>query len=178
VNLFATIHEKAREKNLRFLIIGGLAINHYGYSRETSDLDLFISNNDRTSWQNLLAGLGYSNYNDGGSFIQYEPPVNTAWPVDLMLVREETFSEIFGASHESNLYGEKNRVPTLEHLLALKLHSLKNTRAHRFLKDFLDVENLIQINRLDIKSPNIRELFTKYGTDDLYEKISRSLADG
>lgn len=178
MNLFDAIHEKARERQLRFLIIGGLAINHYGYSRDTSDLDLFISRNDRASWQDLLSGLGYSEYHDGGSFIQYRPPANTAWPVDLMLVQEKTFAGIFDESREANLYGQNTRVPSLEHLLALKIHSLKNTQAHRYLKDFLDVENLIQLNRLDIKSPNIRELFVKYGSDDLYEKISRSLASG
>ena len=47
---------------------------------------------------------------------------------------------------------------------------------HRFLKDFLDVENLIRINGLDVKSENVRQLFLKYGTVELYEKVSRSLA--
>jgi len=46
----------------------------------------------------------------------------------------------------------------------------------RFLKDFLDVEYLIRLNRLDLRSKNIRELFEKYGTPDLYEKVSQSLA--
>jgi hypothetical protein len=45
----------------------------------------------------------------------------------------------------------------------------------RFLKDFLDVENLIRINRLDVQSENIRQLFAKYGTMDLYEKVSAAL---
>jgi hypothetical protein len=96
--------------------------------------------------------------------------------VDLMLVQEKTFAPILAASREADFFGVKTRVPSLEHLLALKLHSLKNTRMHRFLKDFLDVENLIRINQLDIRSTSVRELFDKYGTPDLYEKISRSLA--
>ena len=62
-----------------------------------------------------------------------------------MLVQEKTFSQIFDASQSADLFGIKTRVSSLEHLIALKLHALKNTRMHRFLKDFLDVENLIQI---------------------------------
>jgi len=177
VSFIATIHEKASRQQLRFLVVGGLAINHYGYSRDTSDLDLFVSHNDRAAWLELLASFGYTNYHDGGNFIQYAAPAQNAWPVDLMLVQEKTFAPIFAASRDANLYGVKTRVPSLEHLLALKLHALKHTRLHRFLKDFLDVENLIRINQLDIKSQSLRELFAKYGTDDLYEKISRSLAD-
>lgn len=178
MSVIATIHKKARQKRLRFLVIGGLAINHYGFSRETGDLDLFISLDDRAEWLEFLADLGYSNFHDGGSFIQYEAPEKSAWPIDLMLVPETTFAPIFTASQNADLYGVKSRVPSLDHLLALKLHALKHTRANRFLKDFLDVENLIRINRLDIKSKNIKELFAKYGTNDLYEKVSRSLADG
>jgi predicted nucleotidyltransferase len=111
-----------------------------------------------------------------GNFIQYEAPDKNAWPVDLMLVQEKTFDPILEASLDAEFFGVKTKVPLLEHLIALKLHALKNTRMHRFLKDFLDVENLIRINKLDVKSNKVRDLFDKYGTQDLYEKISRPLA--
>jgi hypothetical protein len=176
VSFFATIHEEAARRKLRFLVIGGLAVNHYGYTRETSDLDFFISQSDRAEWLSLLKDFGYTIHNDGGNFIQYQPPAQNAWPVDLMLVQEKTFAPILATSQDANLFEVKTRVPSLQHLIALKLHALKNTRMTRFLKDFLDVEYLIRLNRLDIKSKNIRELFDRYGTPELYDKISRSLA--
>lgn len=176
MSFFATIHEEAGRRKLRFLVIGGLAVNHYGYARETGDLDFFVSQDDRAGWLKLLEDFGYTNHNDGGSFIQFNPPAQNAWPVDLMFVQEKTFAPVFTASGEANFFGVNSRVPNLEHLIALKLHALKNTRMSRFLKDFLDVEYLIRINRLDIKSAKVRELFGKYGTPDLYDKISRSLA--
>jgi hypothetical protein len=46
------------------------------------------------------------------------------------------------------------------------------------LKDFLDVENLVRINRLDIQSENIRRLFEKYATMELYEKMSAAFGEG
>jgi len=162
---------------LRLVIIGGLAVNYYGYSRETGDLDILASKADKDQWLKMFAGLDYTIYQDGGNFIQLSQPENNAWPVDLMLVEEKTFSPIFHAGQNADLYGIKTTVPSLEHLLALKLHALKNTRANRFLKDYLDVENLVRINKVDIRSKNIRELFSKYGTIDLYEKLSRSLAN-
>ncbi len=176
MSFFATIHEEAARRKLRLLVIGGLAVNHYGYTRDTSDLDFFISQADRSEWMKLLQDFGYVSHNDGGNFIQYNPPAQNAWPVDLMLVQEKTFAPILAASRDADFFGVKSRVPSLEHLIALKLHALKNTRMSRFLKDFLDVEYLIRINRLDIQSKNIRELFDKYGTPDLYDKVSRSLA--
>ncbi|HZI31399.1 MAG TPA: hypothetical protein VFF11_03600, partial [Candidatus Binatia bacterium] len=116
-------------------MIGGLAINHYGFSRETSDLDFFISQNDRTEWLKLLGVFRYTIQHDGGNFIQYYPPEQNAWPVDLMLVQEKTFATILASSHEAEFFGVRTRVPSLNHLIALKLHALKNTRLHRFLKD-------------------------------------------
>ena len=177
MSFLATIDQEATDRKLRYLVIGGLAVNFYGFSRETSDLDFFISQNDRLEWMNLLGKFGYKDFHDGGSFIQYQAPDKNAWPVDFMLVQEKTFAPILEVCVDADFFGVKTRVPSLEHLIALKLHALKNTRMQRFLKDFLDVENLIRINRLDIKSKTIRDLFDKYGTTDLYEKISRSLAE-
>ena len=177
MNLFETIDRETRKRQLRFLIIGGLAINQYGYSRETADVDLLVCSDDRAKWLELLAAFGYGIFNDGGYFVQFSPPEQSAWPVDLMLVQKKTFQPMDEASREVDVYGITARIPSLEHLIALKLHTLKNTRLHRFLKDFLDVENLIRINHVDLASENMRQLFLRYGTAELYEKISRSLAN-
>jgi hypothetical protein len=176
VSFFATIHEEAAKRNLRLLLIGGHAINYYGCSRETSDLDFLISQKERAGWMQIFAQFGYNTFHDRDCFIQYDAPHDSAWPVDLMLVQEQTFGAMLSQSVEADFFDNKTRVPSLEHLIALKLHALKHTQMHRFLKDFLDVENLIYINKLDIKSPHIRNLFEKYGTPDLYEKISRSVS--
>ena len=176
MKFFETIDTETRKHNLQFLVIGGLAVNLHGYSRDTADLELLICAGQRKQWLDLFSNLGYTIYKDGGNFLQLSSQTLAAWPVDLMLVRENTFAPMFTASREVELYGAPSRIPSLEHLIVLKLHALKNTRLDRFLKDFLDVENLIRINRLDMKSENIRHLFAKYGTLELYDKVSRSLA--
>ncbi len=59
--------------------------------------------------------------------------------------------------------------------LALKLHVLKQAQLHRFLKDFQDVVELIRINKVDLHSEEMRGLFLRYGTADLYEKVKRAI---
>ena len=164
MGLFQTIESEARKRELEFLIIDGLAVNFHGYSRDTADLDILIPQEAREQWLSLLAELGYSVYQDKGAFVQFSPPSEGAWPVDLMMVREPTFRPIFDHGKEVDMYGARVLIPTLEHLLALKLHALKHTRARRFLKDFLDVENLVKINKVDLRSNNVRQMFLKYGT--------------
>ena len=150
MKFFEILDQETRKRNLRFLVIGGLAVNLYGYSRDTADLDLLVSVPQRESWLGLFSELGYTIYKDAGVFIQLSPPKQGAWPVDLMLVQQETSATMFAAGHEEELYGTHSRIPSLEHLIALKLHALKNGRLERYLKDYLDVENLMLINRVDV----------------------------
>ncbi len=177
MGLFQAIDSEARKHHLHFLVIGGLAVNFHGYSRDTADLDLLIHHDAREKWLSLLAQLGYAMHRDGNAFIQLSPPTEGAWPVDLMMVREPTFRPIFDHGKKVEMYGAQLLIPTLEHLLALKLHALKHGDAGRFLKDFLDVENLVKVNKVDWRSDAVRQMFLKYGNLELYEKISRACSN-
>jgi predicted nucleotidyltransferase len=176
MGLFQTINLETLNRKLDFLVIGGLAVNLYGYSRETADLDLLIQQKCREQWLALFTSLNYLVERENGAFIQLSPPKEGAWPVDLMMVQEPTFHPMLKKAKAVEMYGERVLIPALEHLIALKLHTLKHTHLGRYLKDFLDVENLIRINHIDLRSDGVRQLFVKYGTMELYEKVSRSLA--
>jgi len=178
MGLFQTINLEARKRELQFLVIGGLAVNFHGYPRDTADLDLLIHHDAREQWLSLFAELGYTVVQDRGAFIQLAPPSQGAWPVDLMMVAEPTFRPIFVHGKEVEMYGAGMLIPTLEHLIALKLHALKHTNAGRFLKDLLDVENLIRANKVDLRSEGVRHLFLKYGNAELYEKVSHACGEG
>jgi hypothetical protein len=46
VNLFPDFRELLKSLNsagVRYLVLGGYAVNHYGYHRATDDLDLWIA---------------------------------------------------------------------------------------------------------------------------------------
>jgi predicted nucleotidyltransferase len=175
MSLFRRLNLAAAKENADFLVIGGMAVIFYGYSRETADLDILVSAVDRELWLKTMANLGYELQVDGGMFLQFLTVYNHDWPVDFMLVKEATFAPMAQAAREVSMLGEKVKIPSLEHLLALKLHALKHGNPRRFIKDYLDVENLISINKLNIKAEKVKTLFEKYGTMELYEKVSRSL---
>ncbi len=176
MGLFQTINEEARSRGLEFLVIGGLAVNFHGYSRDTADLDLLVRQESRGEWLKLFSELGYTLLSERPTFCQLDPPQAGAWPVDLMFVREQTFREFFKFGMSVEMFGAWLLIPTLEHLIALKLHALKHGRIDRYLKDYLDVEGLVRVNRIDLRQQKVRELFLKYGTLDVYEKISRTSA--
>lgn len=177
MDLFPMLQQEAQARHLDFLVIGGFAINYYGYSRDTADLDLLICREKSTAWRALFLNLGYTLDRDADTFIQLAPPKDGEWPVDLMLVGEPTFLKMSAEALEVQVMGTRLRFPSLEHLMALKIHALRHGRPHRFLKDFQDLEGLILENHLDPNSEKIRDLFVKYGTLDLHEKIVRSCSN-
>jgi predicted nucleotidyltransferase len=177
MGLFQTIQVEAEKRKLPFLVIGGLAVNFYGTSRETADLDLLILRDARASWLDLFLAQGYSIFHDAGTFIQLSAPSKDVMPIDLMLVRESTFTPMLAAGREVEMFGAPLRIPSLDHLIALKLHALRHGHRGRNLKDFLDIENLVQVNKIDMQSDKARSLFLKYGTVDIYEKISQACGE-
>src|ERR1043166_2828288 len=95
-----------------------------------------------------------------------------------MLVNDATYDGMAGASLAANVMGAPVRMVLLKHLLALKLHVLKQRKLHRFLDDFIDVTELVKSNRLDLQSAEFRDLFLRYGSTDLYDKVCRILNAG
>jgi hypothetical protein len=169
--LFVEISSEATRLGLQFLVIGGHAVAHHHYPRTTEDTDLMISSDDRNSWLELAGKLGLSLFHDGGTFLQFKPSEDTAWRLDLMLVKPATFAKMISASERGEVEGRPVLMPALDHLLALKLHALKHGRGIRVLKDMDDTVNLIVNNRVDVKSTAFRELVLKHGTSELYEKL-------
>lgn len=175
MSLFDKLNKESHTRGLEFVVIGGLAVNVHGVPRDTADLDLLVRQESRSDWLKLFSEWGYSVVQERPAFCQLDPPRSGAWPVDLMFVRKPTFRQIFNSALEVEMFGQRLRIPTVEHLLALKLHALKYGHVGRYLKDYLDIEGLLRANKLDPRQPKIRDLFLKYGNLDVYEKVCQTL---
>mgnify|MGYP000099858017 CR=1 FL=1 len=57
---FAIIWEKLHSNNVKYLIIGGLAVNIYGYTRNTGDIDILIEDSleNRKNLRQALLEIG------------------------------------------------------------------------------------------------------------------------
>jgi hypothetical protein len=76
-------------------------------------------------------------------------------------VSEETFAGMLKDSQTINYMGTPVQIPLLRHLIALKLHSLRSGLPHRRLKDFQDLTELIDANKLNVHESAFRELVLK-----------------
>jgi len=171
MNIFEVLDEILATRRLPFLVIGGHAVNAYGYSRVTQDLDILVARESRAEWCAALEAKGFRLRHDGGVFLQTTPPEGCRWPLDLMLVNQRTFAQMNEASREIEMGGRHLRVPSLDHLIALKLHVLKQRMGHRGIKDLVDVLSLAEANKLDVRGDSFRALCEKYGSREIYERI-------
>jgi hypothetical protein len=80
------------------------------------------------------------------------------------------------ASEERDFGGSRAQVPCLDHLLALKLHALKQSLPHRTSKDAEDVEVLVRRNKVDLRAARYEHMFLNMETEKYTTPSSASCA--
>ncbi|HMJ90331.1 MAG TPA: nucleotidyl transferase AbiEii/AbiGii toxin family protein [Candidatus Acidoferrum sp.] len=176
MTLFQNLATAAHENRVRFIVIGGHAVNEHGFQRGTEDADIMVCRDDRETWSRALDQLGFQMRHDGGAFLQFSSESPGEWDLDLMLVSQETFQRIIADAEQRRLEDATICIPSLRHLVALKAHALKNGKGLRVLKDMTDVAELLKLHRVSSDAEWLRETFVKYGDNESYERIRKLLA--
>lgn len=175
-SVFHLLSDISKKTGIPLILIGGFAVNYYKYARQTVDVDFLIKEKDFQKMSDLLKSTGYRLDYSQEVFARFISTNDSIiMDIDFMLIDEETFAKIINESQKIDIVGCEFRVPSLEHLIALKLHAVKYNPKLRLAKDIPDVINLIKINNLDAKSDKFKELCLKYGTQELYQKILDSI---
>lgn len=171
MEILRTILLYAEGKDMPFVVIGGHAVNAYGISRQTGDLDLLVQRDQKEAWKELMIKLKYQQLQSDDFFARFQPSTIAAWPIDLMYVADETFQKMFtGASTES--FGVVDvPVVSVRHLIMLKIHALKHYQEHRYAKDYNDVLQLLQVDGIEIEDDELRSWCQKYASEELYRKL-------
>lgn len=173
MKLLDQLNTRALQHDIRYLIIGGHAINAYGFSRNTGDLDLLVRKADRDYWVQTILAYGYQANQQHEVFCRFSSVVQINWPVDLMLVEDAVFEQLWAESREEQFDQVKVRIPHIKHMIALKLHALKQRQEHREDKDLMDIKSLLKYNKNIVSAAELRELCAKYNRADLYETLKK-----
>jgi hypothetical protein len=174
-SIFHLISDLTKSEGVSCILIGGFAVNYYRVTRQTADVDFLITKDDFNKISVLLEKAGYKKDLLQENFAQLKSTQLSLMDVDFMFVDEDTLSKILKESQEIEIARQKFLVPSLNHLIALKLHSIKYNPKLRLTKDLPDVINLIRINNLNFKDKKFKELCLKFGTEEIYNKILEAL---
>jgi hypothetical protein len=166
-DIFAAVARAASEHGLPILVIGGHAVNAYGYTRTTLDADFLICAEDHSAWRRVFEEAGYRWQMETDAFIKLRPPEGRGdlLPVDVMLVDGETFARLLAEGRELQFGKSALAVPKPLHLIALKLHAMRNPERFRTGKDLLDILHLVRICRIDPTGPEFLETIERYADE-------------
>jgi predicted nucleotidyltransferase len=90
--------------------------------------------------------------------------------VDAMRTDAATFSKLFAESRLVTILGWQVRVPAPLHLVAMKLHALKQ-QPDRMFKDWPDICHLLDHYRGDWTTAELKALAQRYASDELAEQL-------
>ena len=117
---FAAASEYLAAAGVECLLIGGFAVNHYGYSRSTLDVDFMIAADRLDEVRRVMIELGFSNVTVEDNVAFFSVP-GSSLRVDFLRVEESTLRELLGRSAEALVHGHRLRVPALRDLISMNV---------------------------------------------------------
>ncbi len=148
----AEVGELAAAEGARVLLVGGVALNHYGSDRFTADVD-FVADQpiDALPAESPLSFGGYQSHTASGV------------PVDLIL-RDDDFAPVYqeALQYPRSIHGVPVPVVSPEFLVLMKMVA-------RRPKDDLDLETLLGLGVVDVDKARsmVRRLLGPYAVEDL-----------
>ncbi|MBI4398317.1 MAG: nucleotidyltransferase [Candidatus Omnitrophica bacterium] len=174
-NALSLVAAEFKNAAIPCVLVGGFAVNYYKASRSTKDADFLIVSSDFEKAAAILECFQYKRGTRKEYFARMESNDLRLMDVDFLFVDPETIAQILKHGEKIKIAGGIITIPSLEHLISLKLHAIKANPKGRELIDLVDIIELIKRNNFDFHSSSFRELCLTYGTQDLYQKIFKFL---
>jgi len=168
--VFDVVSRRFPEAGIKTIMIGGHAVNHYGVSRATQDIDFMIATTDEGTARRVMQDAGFTNISAHENVLFFNRP-GSPLRIDFLKVDGETMAKLLANSREVDYFeGHRVRVPQLTDLLGMKLFALSNGGAKREAKDFWDIVKLVIENRVTVDT-DLQELCRRFGTDEIYARL-------
>ena len=72
--VFEVVVNKLSAAGVPCLLVGGFAVNHYGYSRSTLDIDFMIVSDDRDAVLDAMRQAGFTSYSIHANVTFFQRP--------------------------------------------------------------------------------------------------------
>lgn len=169
-DVFHMVSDIFNKNGVTCVLIGGFAVNFHRASRNTGDVDFLTTRENYDRILDLLKKEGFKEEYIHQTFARLKPDKWQYMDIDFMFVEKDVLEKIIKDGRQVTIGDRKFMVPSLFHLIALKLHSIKDNKKREY-KDLMDIVDLIRNNKVDIKSEEFKELCLKYGNEPLYQRI-------
>ena len=160
-------------ENAPFALVGAFALHAYGLSRATFDLDFVTEAEVRERLIAFLESLGYETLHASSGYSNHLHSDAAAGRLDFIYVAGETSRRLFSAPGTTlRLGGRDLPVPRAEHLVAMKVHAMKND-PERVFQEMADIRVLLRVPGID--EDEVRGYFERAEMENRYIELKRSL---
>lgn len=161
--------------DLKVYLIGGMAVNLHGYTRNTLDIDFMVKESDQERVRQVMAENGYINRTVFENVVFYHH-TSGGLRVDFLSVDGATFSSLGERAELRDVGGHRLWVPAVLDIVAMKVFALAGGSRKRRTKDLPDIAYLCKIHELDPHAA-IKPLCEKYGAASLFDEILEYMRD-
>lgn len=172
MNVFDLIGQAARSENVLCVLIGGFALHFHGVDRQTVDVDFLVSPDDFAKLEGHLTRGGYHLGEKTDIFARFTPSEKPKLTVDFLFANSETVEQIKAEGKIVDIRGREFVVPSARHMVALKLHAIRQNPARK-AGDLADIAELIQRAPESLHRPAIQELCKTHGSPELFDELLR-----
>ncbi len=158
---FARLVEALHAAQIPILLVGGLSLSAHHVERTTQDVDFYCRKDLFASFDAVMKSLGYGQLHEPTDlYVRYFQSGRAI--VDFIFADATTFAQMEASAKNASILGVPVRVPSLEHLLAMKLFALEQGKR---LKDMADIAELVRANGLSLNSPEFEQWCLKYASE-------------
>ena len=175
-SIFNLLAEVFRATGVKAILVGGYAVNAYHYSRFTHDVDFMIAAEDLACIAARLVEAGFTESLRNDLVARYVDTADELAVVDFLLADHGTLDRMMTESGSTSIAGEVFALPSIQHLVAMKLHAIRSSHGGREFTDLPDIIILLRKNGIDPREESFRLLCLKYGDLELYNKILKGCA--
>lgn len=155
------------------LLIGGFAVNHYGYTRSTLDVDFMIVSDRLEDVRRIMESAGFTNIDIQENVAFFSTP-GGGLRADFLRVDSTTMRKLMAKAGQTSVRGRVLRLPALKDLLAMKIFAFAQNPARRMGKDLPDIAYLSVIHNLDLEK-DVRPLCKRFGTPEACRMIQTQI---
>jgi hypothetical protein len=169
------IGNNLQSARIAFLLIGGFAVNHYGYTRATLDIDFMIAAEDVDAVKDAMLKAGFDNFSMLDNVAFFKSPDNPL-RIDFVQTDSRTLEKLKDNAETMEVGHLSIPVASLRDLIAMKLFAVKNGAQERQDKDIPDIVHLSVLNDLDAET-DLRPLCQKYADLEIYSQLCQRITN-
>ena len=167
--VFDIVSNKLYNAGIDCILIGGFAVNYYGYTRNTLDVDFMIFMKQLSIVREIMIKEGFTNIIIEDNVAFFVNP-DSAMRVDFLVVDKDTMQKLNNNIISASIHGYELRIPALKDLISMKIFSLSQNITRRISKDLYDISYLSILNNLDLDS-DIKPLCDRFGSEEVFGLI-------